>query len=108
MKYAFVLSSIISIIVPCVAQAAPQEQATHTKYACEDGKTLDIVYVGDYAVIKQMDELIPMRLSVSASGMRYLSISKDYSYELWGKQNDMNLSDNSNGKEQTILSGCKP
>ncbi|WP_258535877.1 MliC family protein [Klebsiella quasipneumoniae] len=49
-----------------------------------------------------------MRLSVSASGMRYLSISKDYSYELWGKKNDMNLSDNSNGKEQIILSGCKP
>ncbi|HBZ3398667.1 TPA: lysozyme inhibitor [Klebsiella pneumoniae] len=67
-----------------------------------------MVYVGDYAVIKQMDELIPMRLSVSASGMRYLSISKDYSYELWGKKNDMNLSDNSNGKEQIILSGCKP
>ncbi len=45
MKYAFVLSSIISIIVPCVAQAAPQEQATHTKYACEDGKTLGKVRI---------------------------------------------------------------
>ncbi|MDP1357481.1 lysozyme inhibitor, partial [Klebsiella pneumoniae] len=82
MKYAFVLSSIISIIVQCVAQAAPQEQATHNKYACEDGKTLDIVYVGDYDVIKQMDELIPIRLSLSASGIIYLSISKYYSYEL--------------------------
>uniref|UniRef100_UPI0016603A98 MliC family protein n=1 Tax=Serratia marcescens TaxID=615 RepID=UPI0016603A98 len=44
----------------------------------------------------------------SASGVRYISASKNYTYELWGKGNDMNLSTHDGGKEQTVLSSCKP
>uniref|UniRef100_UPI00132FDF63 MliC family protein n=1 Tax=Klebsiella pneumoniae TaxID=573 RepID=UPI00132FDF63 len=74
----------------------------------EGGKTLDVVYVGDYAVMLQMDELVPLKRAKSASGVRYISARKNYTYELWGKGNDMNLSTHDGGKEQTVLSSCKP
>ncbi|MFY8316147.1 MliC family protein [Pseudomonas aeruginosa] len=55
-----------------------------------------------------MDELVPLKRAKSASGVRYISASKNYTYELWGLGNDMNLSTHDGGKEQTVLSSCWP
>ncbi|MGU0235466.1 MliC family protein [Klebsiella pneumoniae] len=51
----------------------------------------------------QMDELVPLKRAKSASGVRYISTSKNYSYELWGKNNDMNLSTHDGGKKQVVV-----
>lgn len=106
MKSVFALIAMMAVIAPGMALAA--DEVTHTKYACEEGKVLEVVYIGDYAVMLQMDELVPLKLTKSASGVRYTPLSKDYTYELWGKSNEMNLSINDGGKEETILSNCKP
>lgn len=106
MKKMFTLAAMMAAITANIASAA--DEMVQTKYACEGGKTLDAVYIGDYAVMLQMDELIPLKRAKSASGVRYISTSKNYTYELWGKNNNINLSTHDGGKEQTILSNCKP
>ncbi|WP_249438004.1 MliC family protein [Escherichia coli] len=88
MKKTFALAAMMASITPNLASAAEMIQ---TKYACEGGRTLDVVYVGDYAVALQMDELVLLKRAKSASGVRYISTNKNYTYELWGKNNDMNL-----------------
>lgn len=106
MKPIFALALMMAIITPRIALAA--DEVKHLKYSCDDGKILDVVYIGNHAVMLQMDELIPMKSSVTGSGVRYVPVSKYYAYELWGKGNDMNLSIKNGGKEETILSNCKP
>lgn len=96
------LFSSIVLLALSVPGGAMADEVTHTQYACDDSKTLDVVYIGDYAVIQQMDELIPMKRAVSGSGMR------DYIYELWGKGSNMNLSTYDGKKNEDILSNCKP
>ncbi len=56
----------------------------------------------------QMDELVPLKRAKSASECATSPLAKNYTYELWGKGNDMNLSTHDGGKEQTVLSSCKP
>lgn len=106
MKTAFALAAVMAVLLPGLAMATDRPQ--HIKYSCADNEILDVVYIGDYAVMLQMDELVPMKLARTASGVRYLPISKDYTYELWGKGDDMNLSGHDGGKEQTILTDCHP
>ncbi|MCZ6931057.1 lysozyme, partial [Serratia marcescens] len=48
MKKTFALAAMMAAIAPNLASAA--DEMIQTKYACEGGKTLDVVYVGDYAV----------------------------------------------------------
>lgn len=60
---------------------------THVAYACDNDEQLQVVYVNDakgdsFAIISQMDELIPMKQQVSGSGASYKAISPDYSYVL--------------------------
>ncbi|MEE2541526.1 c-type lysozyme inhibitor [Klebsiella pneumoniae] len=102
------LFSSIVLLALSVSGGAMADEVTHTQYACDDSKTLDVVYIGDYAVIQQMDELIPMKRAVSGSGMRYVPLNKDYIYELWGKGSNMNLSTYDGKKNEDILSNCKP
>ncbi|WP_159136896.1 MliC family protein, partial [Klebsiella pneumoniae] len=71
MKKTFALAAMMAAIAPNLASAA--DEMIQTKYACEGGKTLDVVYVGDYAVMLQMDELVPLKRAKSASGVRYIS-----------------------------------
>ncbi len=66
MKKTFALAAMMAAIAPNLASAA--DEMIQTKYACEGGKTLDVVYVGDYAVMLQMDELVPLKRAKSASG----------------------------------------
>ncbi|MDZ0837631.1 MliC family protein, partial [Klebsiella pneumoniae] len=75
MKKTFALAAMMAAIAPNLASAA--DEMIQTKYACEGGKTLDVVYVGDYAVMLQMDELVPLKRAKSASGVRYISASKN-------------------------------
>ncbi|MBL1759048.1 c-type lysozyme inhibitor, partial [Klebsiella pneumoniae] len=96
------LFSSIVLLALSVPGGAMADEVTHTQYACDDSKTLDVVYIGDYAVIQQMDELIPMKRAVSGSGMRYVPLNKDYIYELWGKGSNMNLSTYDGKKNEDI------
>lgn len=105
MRYLLATASVLALTVPGFTMAG---EITHTKYACDSNKILDVVYIKDYAVILDTDELIPMKRSVSGSGVRYVSISKDYTYELWGKGNNMNLSSNDGKNSEAILNNCQP
>lgn len=55
-------------------------------YACKDNKNFQVVFINgeknSYAVITQMDEVLPLAQVVSASGAVYKVMSEDYNYEL--------------------------
>lgn len=104
MKLAIAFAALATVAAPALASAA---EVQHIKYACDGNKILDVVYVDGVAVMLQEDELVALKQDVSGSGVRYVPISEDYTYELWGKGNDMTLSTHDGGKEQVVLSNCK-
>ena len=105
MKLAIAIATAAVLSVPSLASA---DEVRHIKYACDGNAVLDVVYVGDVEVILQGDELVPMKSATSGSGVRYVPVSKDYTYELWGKGDNMALSAYDRGKETAILTDCKP
>ena len=76
-------------------------------YTCDDNKTLEVVYVNSgkqsYAIINQMDEMIPMELMKMASGTNYQAISKNYTYKLYTKGKTADLVE---GDDKPVLSEC--
>lgn len=67
-----------------------------------------VVYVNgadgkSFAILLQMDEMIPMAQEVSASGAIYKAISPDYTYTLLTKGKEAFLEDD---KGNRILSDC--
>ncbi|MDT9694061.1 MliC family protein, partial [Streptomyces sp. P9(2023)] len=86
MKITIAIAALAALSVPSLASA---NEVTHVKYACDGNKILDVVYTGEIAVMLQDDELVPMKRATSGSGVRYVPISEDYTYELWGKDDNM-------------------
>ncbi|NOH09945.1 c-type lysozyme inhibitor [Escherichia coli] len=79
-----------------------------TAYVCNGNKTMEVVYINttagnSYAVINQMDEMIPMQLMKMASGANYEAINKRYSYKLYTKGKKANLVE---GNDNPVLSNC--
>lgn len=105
MKLTIASVALAALAVPSLASA---DEVTHVKYACDGNAILDVVYTGEIAVMLQGDELVPMKQAVSGSGVRYVPISEDYTYELWGKEDNMTLSTNDGGEETAVLTNCKP
>ena len=77
-------------------------------YTCDDNKTLEVVYVNSgkksYAIINQVDEMVPLKQVKSASGAVYKALSKNYTYELLTKGNSATLLE---AKDKPVLSNCK-
>ena len=88
------------------AQAAGKE-VNKVIYSCDNSKTLQVVYINSgknsYAVINQMDEMVPMKLMRSASGANYKAISSDYTYKLYTKGKNAELVE---GNDKPVLSNC--
>ena len=79
---------------------ASADEIKKTKYVCDDNEVLEVVYVNtsknSYAVISQVDEMVPMRQMKMASGSNY--------YKLYTKGATAELVE---GDDQPVLSNCK-
>ncbi|MGX2948786.1 c-type lysozyme inhibitor [Frederiksenia canicola] len=87
-------------------QNSTNQDVTKVIYACENNQTLEVVYVNGvkntYAIISQVDEMIPMELVKTASGEHYKAINPNYTYELSTKGNQASLF----GDGKAIISNC--
>lgn len=75
-------------------------------YSCEGKKTLDVIFINtdknSFAIINQVDEMIPLEIENTASGANYKAINKNYTYELKTKGNTASLF----GDGKAILKNC--
>lgn len=76
-------------------------------YSCDGGKNLEVVYVNagkkSYAIINQVDEMIPMAQTKSASGANYKALSKNYTYKLYTKGKSATLVEDN---DKPVLANC--
>ncbi|EEL2954736.1 c-type lysozyme inhibitor [Salmonella enterica] len=91
-----------------VSASAAAEEVAKTIYTCNDNKTMEVVYINttggnSYAIINQVNEMIPMRLMKMASGANYEAISQDYTYKLYTKGKTADLVE---GDDKPVLSNC--
>lgn len=83
----------------CSGFAASEETTVESfRYVCADNNVLQVVYVNGadgkgFAIIEQVDEMIPMAEQVSASGAIYKAISPNYTYTLLTKGKKATLED---------------
>ena len=106
-KYSSPVLALILVSSSMVSSAATKE-ISKTAYVCNGNKTMEVVYINttagnSYAVINQMDEMIPMQLMKVASGANYEAINKRYSYKLYTKGKKANLVE---GNDNPVLSNC--
>ncbi len=106
-KYSSPVLALILVSNSMVSSAATKE-ISKTAYVCNGNKTMEVVYINttagnSYAVINQMDEMIPMQLMKMASGANYEAINKRYSYKLYTKGKKANLVE---GNDNPVLSNC--
>lgn len=87
------------------------DEVQHVKYACAGNAVLDVVYVNtaagnSYAIISQMDELIPMQITPMASGASYAAMDANYTYRLDTKGDSAVLVTVDGDKDTPVLSDC--
>ncbi|MCK9782552.1 c-type lysozyme inhibitor [Hafnia alvei] len=84
------------------------DEITKISYVCENNKVMDVIYINtakdSYAIINQMDEMIPMKIMKMASGANYEAMNKNYTYKLYTKGDNAELVE---GKDIPVLSDCK-
>lgn len=91
-----------------VAQAGEtaMQEVQRVIYACKDNKQFQAVYINgeknNYAVITQMDDVLPLEQVTSASGAVYQAMG-DYNYELSTKGDTAFLT----AGEQAVYEECK-
>lgn len=75
-------------------------------YACKDNKNFQVVFISGeknaYAVITQMDEVLPLERTTSASGAVFKAMGENYNYELVTKGDTAVL----NADNQAIYEEC--
>lgn len=109
-------TTLITTLACALATISPQvlakkskgaDEVTKITYSCKGGKNLEVVFINtgnsSYAVINQMDEMIPMELMKMASGTNYQAISKNYTYKLYTKGKTADLVE---GDDKPVLSEC--
>ncbi len=106
----FCTSPVLALILVSnsMVSSAATKEISKTAYVCNGNKTMEVVYINttagnSYAVINQMDEMIPMQLMKMASGANYEAINKRYSYKLYTKGKKANLVE---GNDNPVLSNC--
>lgn len=90
-----VLAFIASSIHATFLASSSKGELTKMLYSCEGKKTLEVIFINtakdSFAIINQVDEMVPMEIVKSASGAVYKAIKKDYTYELQTKGNQATL-----------------
>ncbi|AYM10823.1 lysozyme inhibitor [Agrobacterium tumefaciens] len=102
------LACALSVATFSTATAAEKTTLDSVSYSCANNAVMRVVYVNgadgkSFAILQQMDEMIPMAEQRSASGATYKAIDPNYTYTLITKGKDATLQDS----RQTILSECK-
>lgn len=104
------LACALSVATFSTATAAEKTTLESVSYSCANNAVMRVVYVyvhgadgKSFAILQQMDEMIPMEEQRSASGAIYKAIDPNYTYTLITKGKDATLQDS----RQTILSECK-
>ncbi|GJH42514.1 c-type lysozyme inhibitor [Pasteurella canis] len=89
-----------------IIESSSKGELTKVVYSCEGKNTLDVIFINtaqdSFAIINQVDEMIPMELVKSASGANYKAINKNYTYQLQTKGNQAMLF----GDDKLILGEC--
>ncbi|HCH49225.1 MAG TPA: lysozyme inhibitor [Proteus sp.] len=98
----------VSLLSAGFVMADNSDEITKVSYACENNQIMEVIYINtakdSYAIINQMDEMIPMKIMKMASGANYEAINKDYTYKLYTKGDKADLvGDN----DTPVLSNCK-
>lgn len=98
----------VGILSSSFVMADNADEITKISYVCENNKVMEVIYVNtakdSYAIINQMDEMIPMKIMKMASGANYEAMNKNYTYKLYTKGYNADLVE---GKDKPVLSGCK-
>ncbi|WP_144575540.1 MliC family protein [Agrobacterium sp. DE0009] len=99
--------SILALGAHVSSAAAGSTTVDAVSYACANNETMRVVYVNgadgkSFAILLQMDEMIPMAEQRAASGAVYKAINRNYTYVLRTDGNNATLSDS----RETLLSGC--
>lgn len=88
---------------------AASQEISKSIYTCNDNpRVMEVIYVNTeagnaYAIISQVNEMIPMRLMKMASGANYEAIDKNYTYKLYTKGKTAELVE---GDDKPVLSNC--
>lgn len=98
----------VGILSSSFVMADNADEITKISYVCENNKVMDVIYINtakdSYAIINQMDEMIPMKIMKMASGANYEAMNKNYTYKLYTKGDNAELVE---GKDIPVLSACK-
>ncbi|MBI6544466.1 c-type lysozyme inhibitor [Proteus vulgaris] len=98
----------VSLLSASFVMADDGDEITKVSYACENNQIMEVIYINtakdSYAIINQMDEMIPMKIMKMASGANYEAMNKNYTYKLYTKGDNADLVE---GKDKPVLSGCK-
>ncbi|EMO1370747.1 MliC family protein [Proteus mirabilis] len=85
----------VSILSSSFIMADNEDEIIKVFYNCENNKVMEVIYVNtakdSYAMINQMDELIPMKIMKMASGANYKVMYKVYKYKLYTKGDKADL-----------------
>ncbi|KAA3508482.1 lysozyme [Agrobacterium tumefaciens] len=106
-KLSIILLSIFSFIAFPNLTAAAGTTVDSVSYSCANNEVLRVVYVNgadgkSFAILQQMEEMITMAETISASGAVYNAMDPNYSYTLRTKGSNASLEDS----RGTILDGC--
>ncbi|QHP76224.1 c-type lysozyme inhibitor [Proteus vulgaris] len=98
----------VGILSSSFVMADNADEITKISYTCENNQIMEVIYINtakdSYAIINQMDEMIPMKIMKMASGANYEAMNKNYTYKLYTKGDNADLVE---GKDKSVLSGCK-
>ncbi|CCG19737.1 putative exported protein [Taylorella asinigenitalis 14/45] len=88
-------------------QMTPTEELQKYIYLCENSKTMQVIYVNtdkqSYALITEMNEIIPLINVPSGSGAIYEAMGTNYDYQLLTKGEEASLQSGN----KAILKDCK-
>ncbi|WP_171923595.1 c-type lysozyme inhibitor [Salmonella bongori] len=90
------------------ASTAASQEISKSIYTCNDNQVMEVIYINTeagnaYAIINQVNEMIPMRIMKMASGANYEAMDKNYTYKLYTKGKTAELVE---GDDKPVLSNC--
>ena len=107
-----------SVVLAAAFAAAPVladdgDDLRRVRYACEGDRAMEVVFLNTagrngYAFVLADGEMIPMRVAVSASGARYLSLEPEPTRQFWEAKGRADLVALEGGTEMPLRQGCAP
>lgn len=100
--------AVLILAASVISSQALADDITKKSYVCDNNESMEVIYINSdknsYAVINQVNEMIPMQQMKMASGANYEAIDKNYTYKLYTKGSNADLVEQD---DKPILSNCK-